>query len=121
MIAEDERINQLYMAGVLERAGHTVAVASNGEAVLEQAAATEFDLILMDIQMPGVDGLQATRRIRTADGLATPSLVPIVAMTAHSTAEDRARFLAAGVTEIVVKPVVEHRLLALLDSLSERE
>ena len=121
LLAEDERINQLYMTDLLEREGHTVSVAADGASVLEQVEQTAFDLILMDIQMPIMGGLEATGRIRDSDGLATPSTVPILAMTAYSSSEDRSRFLAAGVTEIVPKPIVESALLALLTSISERD
>lgn len=120
LLADDERINQLYLTDFLQRSGHSVEVASTGTEAVIATERTLFDVVLMDIRMPEMDGMEATRRIRAASDGATASDVPIIAMTAHSTEEDRQRFISAGVTMMVAKPVVERELLAVLLTLGER-
>ena len=104
LVAEDNAINRLYLERFLEAEGHSVSAAADGHAVLEAVAAAEFDLILMDIQMPGLDGMETTRRIREH------SKVPIVALTAYARNEELESFIAAGMDGAVTKPVNEPEL-----------
>src|SRR5215472_5180581 len=83
LLAEDNPVNQTLAIRILERLGHKVQVANNGKEALERLPAEEFDLILMDVQMPEMDGLEATKAIRAAES-GTGKHVPIVAMTAHA-------------------------------------
>ena len=104
LLAEDSIANQKVARGFLERWGHTVAVVGNGHEALAALARERFDLVLMDAQMPLMDGLQATRAIREAEH-ATGDHLPIVAMTADALAGARERHLAAGMDDYVPKPV----------------
>jgi PAS domain S-box-containing protein len=102
LLAEDNAINQEVARELLRAAGCEVDVADNGRRAVEMARAGGYDLILMDVQMPELDGIEASRQIRAMSGL---SRVPIVAMTANAFAEDRAACLAAGMNDHVAKPV----------------
>ncbi|MFW5486978.1 MAG: response regulator [Desulfovibrio sp.] len=100
---------------MLEKKGYAVQCAQNGREAVESAADGKFDLILMDIQMPEMDGLEATRRIRNLKG--PISKVPIIALTAHAMKGDRERFMKAGMDEYLTKPVEFPELLGLLTRL----
>ncbi len=104
LLAEDDAVSQLGTRCLLERLGHTVAVAGTGAQALELLAAQRFDLVLMDVQMPEMDGVEAVRRIRAHDrGLFDPE-VPVVALTAYAMAGDRERLLEAGMSGYLSKP-----------------
>ena len=103
LLAEDHRLNRRLALTLLERRGHRVTVAVDGVEALDAIERGPFDLVLMDIHMPNMDGLEATRRIRAAD--APWSTVPIIAVTALSSPDDRERCFAAGVDEFVEKPL----------------
>jgi two-component system sensor histidine kinase/response regulator len=102
LLAEDNAINQEVARELLRAAGCEVDVADNGRRAIEMARAGGYDLILMDVQMPELDGIEASRQIRAMSGL---SRIPIIAMTANAFAEDRAACLAAGMNDHVAKPV----------------
>jgi signal transduction histidine kinase/CheY-like chemotaxis protein len=104
MLAEDNRVNQKLAMRLLERAGHSVLVAGNGREAVAAFRREAFDLILMDVQMPEMDGLEATAAIRAAE-TNTGTHIPIIAMTAHAFSEDRERCLAAGMDAFLTKPV----------------
>ncbi|MFP4517536.1 MAG: PAS domain-containing protein, partial [Desulfovibrionales bacterium] len=102
LLAEDNAVNRLFLHRALSTAGHTVTEAVNGYQALEELGRGRFDLILMDIQMPEMDGLEATREIRS-NGLAPG--IPIIALTAYAMKGDREKFLEAGMDGYVSKPV----------------
>ena len=111
LLAEDNRINQDVAVELLRTVGIVPDVADDGAQAVQMARATAYDLILMDVQMPGVDGLQATRELRSGrDALA----VPIVAMTAGAFVEDRKACLAAGMNDHIAKPIELSALHATL-------
>jgi CheY-like chemotaxis protein len=112
LVAEDNATNQKLAVRLLERHGHTVKVASNGYEAIAAQAAEPFDLILMDVQMPEMDGLAATEALRR-EGVR----IPIIALTAHAMAGDRERCLAAGMDDYVTKPVNPEELFAKIDAL----
>jgi PAS domain S-box-containing protein len=109
LLAEDSAVNQQVAGELLALAGITVDVAGDGRTAVEAARTGAYDLILMDVQMPVLDGLEATREIRGLPGLAT---VPIVAMTANAFEDDRRACLAAGMNDHLAKPVDPERLYA---------
>lgn len=112
LLVEDEPLNCEVAAELIkDLVGLPIDVAEDGEQALRQVQATRYDLILMDLLMPGIDGLEVTRRIRQLPGYAT---TPIVAMTANAFAEDRQRCLAAGMNDHLAKPVDPDRLHAIL-------
>ena len=113
LVAEDNPINQKLACMILERAGHRVTLAENGRAALDALAAQRFDLVLMDMQMPVMGGLEATRRIRAAEAPGARPL-PIIALTANAYAEDRARCLEAGMNGFVTKPMKREELFAAI-------
>jgi signal transduction histidine kinase/CheY-like chemotaxis protein len=102
LLVDDDEFNREIGAILLADAGLVVDVAEDGQMAVEMAASTPYDLILMDMQMPRLDGLEATRQIRAA---ATCNAVPIVAMTANAFTEDRLRCLDAGMNDFVTKPI----------------
>ena len=113
LLAEDSKANQTLAIALLTRAGHTVEVAQNGREALDRSAAEEFDVILMDVQMPEMDGHEATERIRAREA-GTGRRIPIVAMTAHAMKGDRERCLEAGMDGYVSKPIRPEHLFAEL-------
>jgi CheY-like chemotaxis protein len=114
LLAEDNRVNQKVATGMLERAGHRVAVANNGAEAVAKWRDGAFDLILMDVQMPDVDGFEAAREIRKQEK-AGGRHVPIVALTAHAMAGDRERCLEVGMDDYLSKPIRREELLDLLE------
>lgn len=114
LLAEDNYVNQRLAVRILEKAGHQVSVAANGTDVLMLLEKESFDIILMDIQMPQLDGLEATRLIRTANLQGIDPRIPIIALTAHAMSGDRERFLTAGMNGYLAKPLEANRLLDLV-------
>lgn len=111
LLAEDEAINATVISHFLVQGGHRVTHVTEGEAALAQLRLGVFDCVLMDMRMPGLDGLEAARRWRTEE---TGTRLPIIALTANASEEDRQRCAAAGMDDFLTKPVESGRLLATL-------
>ncbi len=113
LVAEDNLVNQRLAIRILERAGHIAVIANNGLEVLSALQGETFDLILMDVQMPGMDGFQATVAIRQNERGSTH--IPIIALTAHAMSGDRERCLEAGMDAYLTKPIHARDLLRLIE------
>ncbi len=119
LLAEDSLVNQKLAVEMLRRHGHTVTVATNGREALDRYDARPFDLVLMDVQMPILDGLEATRLIRVRERQSGRH-TPIVAMTAHAIKGDRQKCLDAGMDDYVSKPIRSAVLLHTIESVLRR-
>jgi len=120
LLAEDNEVNQLVAAKILQKLGHAVHTAVNGRQAVDMVLHQPVDLILMDVQMPVMDGLEATRRIRAAEKEGrleggSRSRLPIIALTAHAMRDDREKCLQAGMDDYLTKPVRPPEVAALLD------
>jgi CheY-like chemotaxis protein len=114
LLAEDNIVNQRVAVRILEKEGYRVVVANNGVEALTAMKEHDFDLVLMDVQMPEMGGFEATGSIRRREGLGGTH-VPIVAMTAHAMTGDRERCLAAGMDDYISKPVRAAKLIELVE------
>ncbi len=112
LVAEDEYINKYLIRALLEEAGYRVTVVESGRAAVDAWRGGVFDLILMDIQMPVMDGYEAVARIREAEG--EGARIPVIAMTAHAMSDDRRRCLEAGMDDYVAKPIDGRMVLVKL-------
>ncbi len=112
LLVEDNSVAQRFMTTLLERRGYAVTLAPDGLAALNEAAHKQFDLILMDLQMPGIDGIETARRLRQTESAAT---VPIIACTANPSSEVRADCTAAGMNDFLSKPVNSAELFTVLE------
>jgi two-component system, cell cycle response regulator DivK len=117
LVVEDFEDNRFMMRRLLEMSGYRVIEAVNGKQAVEAAVSERPDLILMDLSLPMLDGLAATRRIREAEGLGR---VPIIAVSAHDSADFHTEALAAGCNEYVTKPIDFDHLVRILDGLVSR-
>ncbi len=120
LLAEDSVVNQKLAVALLEKRGHAVTVAATGEKALGALATGTFDVVLMDVEMPEMDGLTTTRAIRTREKQ-TGNHMPIVAMTAHAMKGDRERCLEAGMDAYVAKPVHAKELFATLAAVMKKQ
>jgi signal transduction histidine kinase/CheY-like chemotaxis protein/ligand-binding sensor domain-containing protein len=116
LLAEDNVVNQVLVCRLLEKCGHSVVVVNNGRKVLEELEKEKFDLVLMDVSMPEMDGFEAVATIRTKEG--ARAHIPIIAMTAHAMKGDRERCLAAGMDAYLSKPIQPKELLQVIKSLA---
>ncbi|MEZ7196015.1 transporter substrate-binding domain-containing protein [Pseudodesulfovibrio karagichevae] len=105
LLAEDDKVNSVAVAGLLKRMGHRVRTVDNGQMALTALRGEPFDLVLMDIQMPVMDGVQATRAIRDGEVGPDKTSIPIIAMTAYAMKGDRENFLGKGMTDYIAKPL----------------
>lgn len=119
LLAEDNQINAVLATTIIKRAGHTVDVAQNGAEAVEAVKTGAYDLILMDMHMPEMDGLEATRRIRRLDG--PMRRAPIIALTANAMAADRQKCIASGMDDFLSKPFEPSDLTQLLAKWGECE
>ena len=119
LVAEDNLVNQRVAALLLGRQGHSVTTAPDGAAALIALAEQDFDVILMDVQMPGMDGLEATASIRAQEAI-TGRHIPIIALTAYAMPGDRARFLAGGMDSYIAKPIRPHELFDTIAGVMSR-
>ena len=118
LLAEDNKVNQQFAKLVMTRAGHSVEVAENGHQAVDAVRRSDFDVVLMDIQMPELDGIHATYQIRA---LSEPKCsVPIIAMTAHAMTGAREQYLAVGMNDYISKPVQPALLLTKLAAIAVR-
>jgi CheY-like chemotaxis protein len=113
LVVEDNTVNQRVLSLQLERAGHSVHVVGNGQEALEVLAREQFDLVLMDLQMPQMDGVRTTRLIRAREK-AFGGHIAIIAVTANSLPQERQRSLAAGMDDYLVKPIRAAELYAAI-------
>jgi len=119
LVAEDNPINQRLVQTLLHIAGHTCVIVDDGAAAVSAVQADSFDLVLMDIRMPEMSGLEATRAIRSLGDLYAD--LPIIAMTANSEEEEAENCAAAGMTAYLPKPIDRQRFMALLDTVGRKK
>ena len=117
LLAEDGKVNQQVAAGLLSRRGHHVTIANNGQEAVEAASSGEFDMVLMDLEMPIMDGIAATSAIRDQEK-STGRRLPIVAVTAHDNDVERQECLDCGMDDFVSKPFCPEELFALIEGTS---
>jgi two-component system sensor histidine kinase/response regulator len=117
LVAEDNAVNRLLVTALLGKRGHTILSVVNGREAVVAVTKDVFDIVLMDVQMPEMDGLEATAAIRKLEAL-TGAHVPIIALTAHAMKGDREICLAAGADEYLSKPINAAQLFALIESLT---
>ncbi|MBE0616375.1 MAG: response regulator [Proteobacteria bacterium] len=121
LLAEDNPVNQLFAETLLRQEGHQVVVAATGRQALAALSQGGFDVVLMDVQMPELDGLEATKAIRKGMISGVRRYIPIVALIAHALKGDRERFLAAGVDAYVTKPIDVGEVRRVLAKLAGRK
>jgi CheY-like chemotaxis protein len=118
-LVEDNPANQKLAFYILNRRGHAVDIAGNGVEGINHAVKNRYDAILMDVQMPGMNGLEAAAEIRRRED--SPHRVPIIAMTAHAMRSDRDRCLAAGMDAYLSKPIDAQEMIDLVENLASND
>jgi two-component system, sensor histidine kinase len=113
LLAEDDEVNLVSGRNMLEKLGHTVTTAMNGQEALDLLQRQQFDLVFMDIQMPILDGVEATRALRQGKG--PQANIPVIAMTAYAMTGDREIFLQAGMNDYLAKPVSRQALIQVIE------
>jgi signal transduction histidine kinase/CheY-like chemotaxis protein len=120
LLAEDNLVNQRLAATLLARRGHRVTIAANGREAVDAVGRGQFDIVLMDVQMPVMGGFEATSAIRQREQECGLPRLPIIAMTAHAMKGDRERCLAAGMDEYVTKPLDSRQLCTIVEAVADR-
>ena len=120
LVCEDDPINRKTMRMLLARSGHEVVLTANGESALEKLAASSFDLLLTDVEMPGIDGIELIRRVREREAADGGAHLPIVATTAHVGEEHRHLLLEAGADGHLAKPFAYAALIDAVDRATGR-
>ena len=110
LLVEDDVLNQMIASKLLDRLGHQVRIANNGKEALDELETHDFDLVLMDMQMPVMDGIEATRRLRS-----TGNTLPVLAFTANTSSDDHRLCLDAGMQDVLIKPVQMETLTRKLE------
>ena len=118
LLVEDNEMNRDMLSRRLQRRGYEVAIATDGQAGVDMASTREYDLVLMDMSLPEIDGWEATRRLREDPATRT---LPIIALTAHAMSGDRERALEAGCDDYDTKPIELDRLLSKIEALLQRK
>ena len=114
LLVDDEQIVQFYVKRLLEKNGYEVTLAQDGEQAMAKLVQNEYDCVLMDVQMPVLDGVEATKKIRSSS--ANFRNIPIIALTAYAMAGDREKFLEAGMNDYIAKPVDKEKLFEVLEN-----
>ncbi len=114
LLVEDVRVNVMVATGMIRSMGHDVSVAENGQQALEELGRNDFDIVLMDCQMPIMDGYECTRRLRSEESGVRDSKIPVIAMTANAMSGDREKCLEAGMTDYISKPIDRNILAEML-------
>jgi CheY-like chemotaxis protein len=112
LLAEDHKVNQMLATTMLENLGHTVESVVNGEEAVKAVQSRDYDVVLMDVQMPIMTGVEATIAIRKLEGEC--SIVPVIAMTANAMKGDREQYLAAGMDDYLSKPIIISNLAQIV-------
>jgi PAS domain S-box-containing protein len=120
LVVEDNADNRHLAREILEKAGHRVTLVENGARAVQETERHRFDLVLMDVEMPVLDGISATREIRAREARAEGEHVPIVALTAHAVQSFRDRAIAAGVDHYMTKPILRSALLSAVETYADR-
>jgi CheY-like chemotaxis protein len=120
LAAEDNAVNQMIIVAMIRQLGHTVTVAANGREALEALAREHFDVVLMDCNMPELDGLEATRQLRAGVAGVRDAQVTVIALTANAMDGDREACLAAGMDDFLSKPVSIQALRHAIDRARSR-
>lgn len=119
LLAEDDRINQVVITRMLKEAGHVVETVNNGVEALQVISEKNIDVVLMDIQMPEMDGIEAVKRVRKSEK-GTARHIPIIALTAYALQGDREKYLSVGMDDYIAKPVQTNSLLETIEKVGER-
>src|SRR5579859_1262611 len=117
LLADDDEVNRLVIGGMLRRIGHDVVFALNGRQAVHEVTRQQFDLVIMDMHMPEMDGIEATRAIRTLPG--GRGQIPVVGLTADAIAENRPQYMAAGLDDLLTKPISAPDLAAVIRRYTE--
>jgi signal transduction histidine kinase/CheY-like chemotaxis protein len=117
LLADDDEVNRLVIGGMLRRIGHDVVFALDGRQALREITRQEFDLVIMDMHMPEMDGIEATRAIRTLAG--AKARIPVIGLTADAIVENRPQYLASGLDELLTKPISATDLAAVIRRYTE--
>ncbi len=116
LIAEDDGINRFYLSTILKKNGYRVSGAENGKKAVESVLSEKPDLVLMDINMPLLDGMQATRAIREHENGSGSVRIPVIALTAHAFKEEQDACLEAGMDSFLSKPFTEKEVLRVIEA-----